>query len=50
MHTGYESRGDIGDRLGAYKGTEEETGAHIWHMEDGSYVNLPTDELYNHMC
>jgi hypothetical protein len=39
----------IGNRLGAYEGTEEETGDHIWHMEDGSYIHLRTEELYNHM-
>ena len=25
----------IGDRLAANEGTEEDTGDHIWHMEDG---------------
>jgi len=40
----------IGTKLAAYEGTEEDTGDHIWSMEDGSYLHLPTEELYNHMC
>lgn len=40
----------IGTKLAAYEGTEEETGDHIWSMEDGTYLHLPTEELYNHMC
>jgi len=40
----------LGDRLAAYEGTEEQTGDHIWHMEDGGYINMPTKDLYNHMC
>jgi len=40
----------LGDKLAAYEGTEEHTGDHIWHLEDGTYVHMRTDEIYDHIA
>jgi hypothetical protein len=39
----------IGDQRATYEGTDEDTGEVILYMEDGSYKNVSTEEIYNNM-